>query len=323
MDVSSGARQNWRRILVVYNPAAGPGQAALLDKTVTGLRAAGFEVTLRAGQQTGDAALIAATALYGGYDLVVAAGGDGTVNEVINGLAGCSVPFTVFPIGTANVLAAEFGITAAPTHFVRLIKQGKVDMASLGEINGRRFILMASFGFDAHVVSAITKSEKKLLGKGAYVYHACRRLATFDAPDYELIINGHHYNAAAAVIAKGRYYGGGFVVCPDARVTDPRFHVCLMTGRRRRDVLRYAFALCRGTLHRQSDVRIIAANEVHICAPAHAPIQVDGDIRVRTPAFLKIVPSRAPIVIPENQSGGRAQRNQLDAIQSLGGCWSF
>jgi diacylglycerol kinase (ATP) len=298
---SSGLMQHWRRILIAYNPAAGLGHPALLEKAAAQLRETGFEVTIQATQRAGDAARIAASAADGSYDLVVAAGGDGTINEVINGLAGCPVPFTVFPMGTANVLAAELGITAAAKNFVRLIKQGKVAMASLGEINGRRFMLMASIGFDAHVVSAVTDSEKKLLGKTAYVYRACRQLANFDAPDYELIIDGRHYRAAAAVIAKGRYYGGKFVVCPGARVTDPKFHVCLMTGRRRLDVLRYALALCRGTLYRERDVRIIAANEVHIFSSAEAPVQVDGDIRGQTPAFLKIVPCRTLIVTPQDK----------------------
>ena len=229
-------------------------------------------------------------------EVVLVAGGDGTINEAINGLTGAAVPLAVFPTGTTNVLAAELGIDNTPSNFVRLLQEPKFETAWLGEMNGRRFALMASVGFDAHVVAGVSERAKKILRKGAYLARACQQWLPYRPNEYDIVLDGIYHRAAAVVIAKGRYYGGQFVVCPAARITERRFYVCLMPSGRRSDMLRYAVALYRGSLHRQRDVQIITATEIAIHGPAELPIQLDGDLRMMTPAAAKIAPTPLTIV---------------------------
>lgn len=294
----------FRRILAIYNPVAGGGRQVCFERALEGLHAAGFEVILTKSKHAGDSEAAAVKARESNYDLIIAAGGDGTVNEIVNGLAGGTVPLAVFPLGTTNVLAAELGIDSTPRKFVRLLKEPKLATAWLGEINGRYFVLMASLGFDAHVVGGVSERVKKILGKGAYLARACRQWAACGASEYELALDGVSYRASTAVIAKGRYYAGRFIVCPASRITEERFYVCLMPSGRRSDLLRYGFALCRGTLHKQRDVQVIAASEIAISGPAGMPIQVDGDVRAKTPAVARIAPTPLIVVMGSSSPQG-------------------
>ena len=113
-----------RKALLIYNPVAGHRRRLIVVAFVEGLRQRGFEVQLVETLKTGDAETIARTAQHDEFDLAIAAGGDGTVNEVINGLCGSRVPLAILPIGTANVLAAELGIKFNPALLLDAIGQG-------------------------------------------------------------------------------------------------------------------------------------------------------------------------------------------------------
>lgn len=292
------AVEDLRRILVVHNPAAGRRRRRLMRMAIAQLQRRRFEINVRETRRPGDAEIIARHACEQSYDLIIAAGGDGTVNEVINGIGNRRIPIAVLPIGTANVLAAELGMPAVPAEFARMFVDGELQTAWPGEVNGRRFALMCSVGFDADVVARSSGWPKRLFGKAAYIGGACREWAAMQPRIFEIEVDGHSYRAAAAIIAKGRYYAGRFEVCPHARITAPSFEICIMTGHTRADILRYAVSLYRGTLHLQHDVCIVSAKTIAIFGPEGVPIQVDGDIRTESPATARVSPNPLQFLRP-------------------------
>ncbi len=273
-------------ILLIHNAAAGRGRRGRVAAVVGCLEQRGFRVTVRATERPGHAQQIAAEAA--GLDLIIAAGGDGTVNEIVEGLGANAPSLAVLPLGTANVLAAELGLTDDPERFADAVAAGRTVAAWPGEVNGRSFMLMASVGFDAEVVAAVTPAQKHLLGKAAYLLAALRLWLAGRQTALRVTIDGAAYPAAGVVVSKSRFYGGRFVLAPQAGIAVPRLFAVLMPGGRRRDRLRYAWAMLHGRLHLQPDVRVIAAEEVRVTADDPAPVQVDGDIRGNTPAVIRV-----------------------------------
>ena len=162
-----------RRLLIIFNPAAGWRRRQRLAPVLTRLREHGCALVVRETQGPGDAERFAAEVDPDAFDIVVAAGGDGTVNETINGLARSGLPLGLIPLGTANVLAAEIGLRTDPASLARCLVFGEPRPIALGAANGRRFILMAGAGFDAQVVAGVSVPMKRWLGKGAMFCQRC------------------------------------------------------------------------------------------------------------------------------------------------------
>jgi YegS/Rv2252/BmrU family lipid kinase len=273
-------------ILLIHNATAGRGRRNRVAAVVRSLEQRGFVVTVRATERPGRAQQIAASAT--GLGLIVAAGGDGTVNEIVEGLGADPPTLAVLPLGTANVLAAELGLTDDPQRFAAAVAAGRTVSAWPGEVNGRNFMLMASVGFDAEVVAAVTPAQKHLLGKAAYVLVALRLWLAGRQTALRVTVDGATYPAAGVVVSKSRFYGGRFVLAPEAGIAVPRLYAVLMPGGRRRDRLRYAWATLWGRLHLLADVLVIPTREVSVASDEPAPVQVDGDIRGATPAVIRV-----------------------------------
>ncbi|MCG8509926.1 MAG: NAD(+)/NADH kinase, partial [Rhodospirillales bacterium] len=162
------ARQR-RRVLIIHNPVAGRRRRGFLDKILQALTDQGCAYQLRATNGRGDARSLAKEAAEEPWDLVVAAGGDGTVNEVANGLYGTEMPLAVIPMGTANVLAAEIGLPTGARDIAHLISSGPARPIHVGMVNERLFVMMVGVGFDAKVVAGVSSRIKRWIGKAAFV----------------------------------------------------------------------------------------------------------------------------------------------------------
>jgi YegS/Rv2252/BmrU family lipid kinase len=302
MQASSALRS--RRMTVVFNPTAGGRRRARLDETLKLLRASGCDVAVQATAARGDAETIARR--FGGpsraEDLLVIAGGDGTINEAVNGLLSSggddASPLALVPLGTANVLANEIGLAVSPASVARTIAGGASVRAYVGVANGRCFTAMAGAGFDAHVVANVSLRLKRLFGKGAYVLESLRQLWRFPFPRYRVTVDGQSYDAASVIVAKGHFYGGRYVCAPDARLDQPEFHVCLFERGGRWNAIRYALALALGRLPRLADFRILRGRVVTIDGPAGDPLQGDGDIIARLPVRIEIAPQPLRLIVP-------------------------
>jgi diacylglycerol kinase (ATP) len=259
------------------------------------LHALGCALALDETRAPGDAAAYARGIDAETCDAVVAAGGDGTINEVMNGLADSGLPLGIVPLGTANVFAAELGLPRDPRAIAESIAFGRLTPVYCGSANGRRFAMMVGIGFDARVVEGLDLGLKRSFGKGAYVASALGAWARHAASGYEVEIDGVVFPAAAVVIAKGHYYGGRFVIAAQARLDEPMLHVALFAGRGRGDLLRYARALVRNRIAALDDVRVLPAREVRVTGPAGERVQLDGDLAAGLPLVATVMP--APLAL--------------------------
>lgn len=291
-----------RRLLIILNPAAGWRRRQRLIPVLTKLREHGCVFVLRETQGPGDAERFAAEVEPGAFDAVVAAGGDGTVNETINGLARSGLPLALIPLGTANVLAAEIGLATDPASLARCVAFGQPRPITLGAANGRRFILMAGAGFDARVVAGVGVPMKRWLSKGAYVLSTLHQLLVFPFPTYEVLTDNTVRHAASVIVANARYYGGRFVCAPNASLQSDTLQVCLFERAGRLAAIGYALALFTGRLPGLSTYRLIEARRIEIRGRPGEPLQVDGDIIGELDATIEVLPNALDLIYPPRQS---------------------
>jgi YegS/Rv2252/BmrU family lipid kinase len=275
-------------VLVIYNPTAGVRRRRKLDRVLRELGRRGCAVTLRATQARGDAEAMARAADPTAFDLVAVAGGDGTINEVINGLADSPLPLALIPLGTANVLANELGLPRHAAGIAQTIAAGEPRPIYLGQANNRRFAMMLGVGIDARIVEAIDPRLKRATGMLAYVVSGIRSVLRYRPVRYGLEIDGRSYQAAGIIVAKGHFYGGRFVVARAARLDTPSLHAVLMERPGRWNILRYGLAIALGRLGQLRDVRIVEGRIVVIDGPAGEPAQTDGDLAGRLPLTVSL-----------------------------------
>lgn len=297
-DSSGSSPAAW---VLIYNPTAGWRRARRLARLLERLAAAGLTVTVLRTTQRGDAESFARRASADtGTRAVIVAGGDGTINEAINGLAGAPVALGLVPLGTANVLAHELGIGSSIRGAARALADGRERAIGLGTVNSRHFTMMAGAGFDAHVVDRVDPRWKRRLGKGAYVLAGWRAFLAYRPRRYRVTVDGAAFEAASVVCCNGRFYGGRFVLAPDARLDDGRLHVVLFQRTGRLAVLRYAAAMALGMIPRLDDVRIVPGRRVTIAAADGdaEPVQADGDIVAHLPVTVAAAAAGTRVFAP-------------------------
>jgi diacylglycerol kinase (ATP) len=274
-----------RRLMVIFNPTAGRRRLRAMDRAMR-LLDGQADIAHRRTTARGDAEAFARETPPGTIALV--AGGDGTANEVANGLlAAGGGEMAILPLGTANVLAAELGILSLAGAAGAAAK-GRLLTYRPGLANGRGFLLMAGAGFDAHVVANVSPRLKRLLGKGAYAIETLRQLRRFSFPRYRVTADGTVHEAASVIIARAHFYGGRFIVAPEARLDSDELHVCLFRKGGRLQTILYAIALAAGRLHRSRHVEIVKARKIVIEGPEGDPLQGDGDLISRLPATIEL-----------------------------------
>ena len=288
-----------RRVLVIFNPTAGRRRSRLLTATLAELRKLGCSVAVAETAVKGDAETFAAGVRRSEFDVIAVAGGDGTINEVVNGLGDDAPPLAVIPLGTANVLALELGFVADPARLARAIARAEAHPIRVGRVNGRRFVMMVGVGFDAHVVAAVGPALKRRLGKGAYVLKSLIGFFRFPFRVYAVDIDGVRHRAVSVIVSKGHYYAGPFVCAPDARLEAPSLYVCLFASKGPLAAMRYAIWLLLGRLSKLKDVAIVLAAEVRIDSEAGEPVQGDGDILAEGRVALDVDPLPVMALAPK------------------------
>ena len=294
---------------MIVNPIAGRRRRGLVAESLALLRARGLEITERDTAGPDHARALARSAAEEAGDVVVVAGGDGTVNEAANGLveaaasSGRRLPLAILPLGTANVLAHEIGLPVRPDAIARAIAEGVPTPITLGRakaeaVRPRCFVLMAGVGFDAHVVEGIDLNLKRRIGKGAYVWESLRQLVGFGFPRYRVLVDGVEHSAASAIIANARCYAGPYVVAPHAGLTETGFQVLLFERGGAVTVARSAIALMRHRLSEMPGVTLLSAKHLRIEGPIADPVQGDGDTLARLPVDIEALPEALNLVMP-------------------------
>ena len=289
-------------IILIFNPVAKRASERKIKAAYRLLKSKGYEVEIISTKYKGHAEVLAIEAIKGSPALVIAAGGDGTFNELVNGIAGSEIPMAILPLGTTNVLAKELdipenvegAIEIAVGRTPKKISLGKIMITHHSSLITRYFILMAGIGFDGEAVFGINETIKKFSGKGSYIFSGIRTLFRFNPGELTLLINGKSYSGYSTVIGNTAKYGGHFKITPDARLTEPILYVCIFKGKKRLDILRYFFGVLKGSHLQFKDVEYLKAKIVEIQGNAH--IQIDGDYFGMTPAKVEIIPDIVRLV---------------------------
>ena len=291
-----------RRIFIIFNPASGRKRTRFFHQILDALARTGCTFTISETLERGHAKTLACQVDPLAYDVIAVAGGDGTINEVINGLQGIQIPLAIIPLGTANVVAREIGQSFQPHKIAQTLAFGQARPVTVGLANNHRFLMMAGTGFDANVVAGVSLVIKKHTGPLAYVLEAIRQ-ALFGNPSMcEVSIDGKCRQATSVIVCNGSRYGGPFVAAPDASFASNEFQIILFRGHGFFSLLRYGMALIFNRLNLRSDVDILSGREIHISGVKNQPIQTDGEIMTVLPVHLSLESGLLSVIYPPEAS---------------------
>lgn len=305
--------QSNRRFLIIANPVAGRGRSARLAQEVIALlrTADGVSTEVRWTCRSGDAETIARQALQVGALpsdqplCVVACGGDGTVQEVVNALMsaqaeGCSGILGLLPAGRCNDFASAFGIRRDPRQIADVLLHGQVRSVDLGRVNERYYCTVAAMGFDAAVSRYVHEMWMPLRGTPSYVYGVLRMLPRFRPPHVRLTFDDGRHDGPLFLAASANTptYGGKMKIAPEARPDDGLLDVCLVAPMRRLRVLRLLHSAMKGAHVLLPEVRVVRTRTLHIESDLSQEIWADGERVAETPATIEVVPHALEMLAP-------------------------
>ncbi len=301
------ATPRFRNAALIYNPLSGRlrwKRQRDLDRATHLLDAYGIRIVRIPTTDAGSATALAREQVAAGRDLIIACGGDGTVNEVVNGMAGSRVPLALLPAGTGNVLAKELGLPWDIWRAAEYIPAGEVRRIALGRAGERYFICMAGVGVDANTVYRLSVQTKLSLGMLSYWIESFRQLLEYEFPLFSVRVEGQGFQAALLIVSRTKNYGGPVQLTRRADLFSDEFEVCLFQRRNRFLYLLYFLALQAGLLERFRDVRFLRTRRVEAQpGKQRIQVQVDGELAGTLPMDFAIVPEALSLLVP--RSGGR------------------
>ena len=281
----AGQQIDIKTAVLIANPTAGKASDEKLKAVRIALEAEGYSVQIMLTEKRGDAEEFANKALANCPDLFVIAGGDGTINEAINGLAGSNAVMAIVPLGTANVLAKELGLPNSAGGAIKKAIKSKARQISIGLIcakdQKRYFCIMAGAGFDAEAVYRVSGKLKKLTGKLAYIISGISVALGGRKTLLKVTVDEVEKTCNHVVVSNGRKYAGNYTIAPNTSMEKPGFEVTLINGAGLSMAL-FSLALILGVHKGLGFVDTIMGQEVSIEGEAHT--QIDGDYFGLTPA---------------------------------------
>jgi len=307
--------------LLIHNPNAGHGGAQRrrsLDEARKIFADVGIEVELTETKGPGDAIEIAQRATIERRDLVVACGGDGTLNEVVNGLAGQHnghrVPMALLPGGTANVLAKELGLPWDIPSAAEKLVHGEVKEIALGlatplnEPNKQRYFLsVAGAGPDGMIVYSIDLDLKARVGILAYWWQGAREVFRYKYQHFRVVTGDEKLDVSLVVVGRTKHYGGPFRITTEADLYSDQFELMGLTTKSGLRYLSYLPTLWLGKLRGTDGVHFWKAPSI-VCEPLDSnPVyaQIDGEPLARLPVEFKIVPRALKLLVPRDSAAAR------------------
>jgi YegS/Rv2252/BmrU family lipid kinase len=286
------------RIKLIANPVSGGDARPRIQSAMAELQKLGAEVELCLTGARGDARKFAERALAEGYDRIVAAGGDGTLNEVVNGAASSGLPVAFVPLGTVNVFAIEAGIPRQLQQACALAVQGTPRLITAGRINSELFLLMVSAGWDAEAVAHLRPGVKRFIGRLAYAVSALEVLLLQKQAPLQLVMpDGSRHVGFGAVVSNCRSYGGRYVVTPGASMFRDDLEVCLLLREGRLSLLKFALTLVLKRPLPAPLVEFLSITRAELRGE-NVAVQADGDAWGALPVHLEAVPRAVTMVLP-------------------------
>ncbi|MCX8034189.1 MAG: diacylglycerol kinase family lipid kinase [Thermodesulfovibrio sp.] len=289
------------KIFIIGNPVAGGGALKKIERVQQILKKKEIPYETLLTKKQGDAEYFAKKIKENKIDkiLIIAAGGDGTYNEIVNGLAHSQIPLAILPLGTTSVLAKELKIPSSLERAVELALNGKVERIHLGKIKNkekqRYFILMAGVGFDGFAVYNVNPQKKRYLRKLAYILSGIKTLFNYK-PDELKIKNGTSKKAYTAIICKASCYGGSFKIAPDIDLKSPIFSIFLSKTKSKIGIFLQILGVMAGKHLKMKKTEYFHADSLRIIGNAH--VQIDGDYFGKAPVEINIVKSALNLVFP-------------------------
>lgn len=286
---------------LLINPLSGSYSQALRNKLLAQLESAG--ITPRVMTVTGpeDARRVCALIEDSVENpLILVAGGDGTINAVINALAPGRSTLGILPVGTANVLAHELGVGSVETA-IECIAAGKRRPLAVGLLENDaglslRFVLMAGVGLDGGIVHGVRSLEKRFLKKGAYLLSALRILLEWPRGRFPVVADGCRLECHSVIICNGARYGGNFKLIPEADISEPSLDLFCITSESRSSYLGIIASVLSGRYCERNDVKRLHASRITV--GGDRPIQLDGDGCGRAPVKIGVLANFAGILTP-------------------------
>jgi YegS/Rv2252/BmrU family lipid kinase len=289
-----------KEIHLIYNPISGMAGSGRAAKALARLlKKDGWRVEIHATKRRGHATKLAAD-LKKRADRLVTIGGDGTINEVVNGLGDFPLPLGIVPRGAANVLAKELGLPRAVSKVKRIIEEGCVAKLDVGLADKQRFLLMAGVGLDAR---ATVEVHSRRTGSVNFFNYAAAVLKTIAVghrfPKLHIVVDGEEVkkDVRLAIVGNVRSYGGPFEFTSFARPDDALLDICLFEKTTQFDLLRFLWASFTKTHLNYSDVHYMRGKEITITADKAVPYQLDGDPAGTLPAHFTVLPQALPVIV--------------------------
>ncbi|HVC81603.1 MAG TPA: diacylglycerol kinase family protein [Chloroflexota bacterium] len=289
-----------RRALIIHNPVSGRVRShRLVSEVASRLRGRGWTIEVAQTRRGGDATALALEAVRDQYPLVVAAGGDGTINEVLQPLVETGVTLGVLPVGTVNLWAAETGIPAHPASLAALLDRRSERWVDVGQIGSRYFLLMASVGFDAAVVAAVSGRLKQRFGRFSYAVAASNLAPGYRGTWIRLRLDGRETRMSVLVLLIGntRRYAGSWQPIRHAVADDGALDVLAIRGTRVWSGIPQVGALFRPSANQWPALFWGRAREIEIESESPIPVQMDGDAAGSAPARVIAVPRALRVVV--------------------------
>lgn len=291
----------------MVNPRA--GRKAALDRaeeTARELGRFGWRCEIACTTAAEEATRLASEMAGAGCAVVVAAGGDGTINEVVHGLVGSGAALGVIPAGLANVWALDLGLRGASGSIPRLLRHGLVYDTDLGEINGRYFLMMAGIGFDAEIVDSVLSEDKQRWAQLAYVARAARRVAGWAKVQARISVDGcaqPPMDFFGAIITNVNKYGGVLDLAPDSKLDDGLLHALVFrdAGLARR--IRSTLLADHRTRTWDSCARTFVCEELDVATDRPLLVHADAEMAGTTPCHVSVARKALPVLLPRSAEG--------------------
>lgn len=313
---------NGRNAVIIYNPNAGAGlqlspvllsilgiksrrdkgkvdTLTLMEKAASILREFGMTVELAPTTHAGHATELAGKYAAQEYDTVIAAGGDGTVNEVINGIAGSKIKLGIIPMGTANILALELNLPFEIEAACHVIAQGNRKKIDLGIADGRYFSCMAGVGFDAHVIKKADSKLKKVWGILAYPLTTMWEILFYRFRKIKLYIDDQPLPRSGywLTVSNGKYYAGKIPMAPQANMSDGYLDVTLFKHRDIFHLILYMLGIWRNEVDKIMSIEQFQCKQVVVKKGGRSGVHVDAEYLQKTPVAIKIEESALEVLV--------------------------
>lgn len=296
LNMAKGRRRlrgDTMKVKVIMNPVAGRGRALKAKPQILkALLEYDVELHLEETKGINHATEIARQAVRAGFDLIVVAGGDGTINQVVNGMGEERIPLGVIGCGTGNDFARALGMPADPVAAVRQIMGGVTRQIDLCRVNQSYFVSSVGVGFDGEVAFHTNQGFRWIRGKAAYLCSVFKTLFSYRPRRIKLTIDGlvMEFNSLLVAVTNSPTYGGGLKINPEARINDGLFDVCAVQYMSRPEILTYLPLLLPGWHQNLKKVRLMKGRNITLESNESFYYQVDGEILTDKTLRFSLIP---------------------------------